>query len=515
MYRTGDLVRWTAGGELEYLGRTDDQVKIRGFRIELGEIEAVLAAQPGVGQAAVAVREDQPGDQRLAGYVVPAAGAVLDPAVLRVAVGRVLPGYMVPAAVVVLDELPLTGSGKLDRRALPAPEYAAGSGRAPATPAEQALCEVFAQVLGLDRVGVDDSFFDLGGHSLLATRLVSRVRAVLGAELPVRAVFEHPTAALLAGMLERAEAARPPLVPVPRPDRLPLSFAQQRLWFLEQLHGPGTAYNMPFAWRLKGQLDTSALTAALTDVAGRHESLRTVFTAEGGEPGQRIIPAGEATVPVTSTTARSDELAALIDGAARHEFDLARELPIRAWLFTLAEQEQEQEREHVLLLLCHHIASDGWSMPALMSDLTTAYQARREGRAPDWAPLPVQYADYALWQRDLLGTDQDPASIMSAQVEYWRQALAGLPDELALPADRPRPAEPSQAAVRSGGSWPTPPCTPRSRTWPVSIRPPSSWCCTRAWPRCCPGWGPGPISRWVPWWRGGPMRRSTTWSVSS
>jgi nonribosomal peptide synthetase DhbF len=252
MYRTGDLARWNAAGELEYLGRADDQVKIRGFRIELGEVEAVLAGLPGVAQAAVAVREDQPGDRRLVGYVVPAGGAVLDPAGLRAAAGRVLPDYMVPAAVVVLGRLPLTGNGKLDRRALPAPQYAAGGGRAPATARERVLCEVFAQVLGLDRVGAEDSFFDLGGHSLLATRLVSRVRAVLGVELPIRAVFEHPTPAALAQVLDGAAAARPPLVRMPRPERLPLSFAQQRLWFLEQFHGPGTAYNLPFAWRLRG-----------------------------------------------------------------------------------------------------------------------------------------------------------------------------------------------------------------------------------------------------------------------
>jgi amino acid adenylation domain-containing protein len=438
MYRTGDLARWNQAGELEYLGRADDQVKVRGFRIELGEIEAVLAGTPGVAQAAVIVREDQPGDRRLAGYVVPAAGAEVDPAELREACGRVLPGYMVPAAVVLVAALPLSPAGKLDRRALPAPEYAAaGGGRAPATPGEQALCEVFAQVLGLDTVGVEDSFFDLGGHSLLATRLVSRIRVVLGVEVPVRAVFECPTPAALAGVVEEAEAARPELVPMPRPERLPLSFAQQRLWFLEQFHGPSTAYNVPFAWRLDGRLDTAALTAALGDVVARHESLRTVFAAEDGQPYQHIIPAGEAAVPVTSTTARSDELAGLIDAAARYEFDLAIELPIRAWLFTLADE------EHVLLLLCHHIASDGWSLQVMMSDLTTAYQARRDGRAPDWAPLPVQYADYALWQQDLLGGD----GVLAGQTEYWKRALAGLPEELALPFDRPRPAQ----ASRRGG----------------------------------------------------------------
>src|SRR6202453_1700970 len=445
MYRTGDLVRWTAAaagvrGELEYLGRVDDQVKARGFRIELGEIETVLADLPGVAQAAVTVREDQPGDKRLAGYVVPAAGVTLDPARLREACGKLLPGYMVPAAVVVLTALPLTTIGKLDRRALPAPEYAAAAGgRAPSSPRERGLCEVFAQVLDLERVGVDDSFFDLGGHSLLATRLVSKVRAVLGAELPIREVFENPTVAALAQMLNGADAARTPLTRADvRPERLPLSFAQQRLWFLEQLHGPGTAYNLPFAWRFTGQLDTQALTAALEDVVARHESLRTVLAVADGEPYQQVIPAARVSVPVTVRAAAPGEVADLIAAAARYVFDLATELPVRAWVYRLAEQ------EHVLVLLCHHIASDGWSMQVLMNDLAAAYAARRDERAPGCQDLPVQYADYALWQRDLLGTDQDSASIMSAQVAYWQQALAGLPDELALPADRPRPAQSSQ-----------------------------------------------------------------------
>jgi len=443
MYRTGDLARWNGAGELEYLGRSDDQVKVRGFRVELGEVEAVLAGLPGVAQAAVVVREDQPGDRRLAGYVVAAAGAVLDPAGVRAACGRVLPGYMVPAAVVVLAALPLSPSGKLDRRALPAPEYAAaGGGRAPATARERALCEVFGQVLGLEQVGVEDSFFDLGGHSLLATRLVSRVRAVLGVELAIREVFEHPTPAALAGVLDGAAAARPPLTrAAARPERLPLSFAQQRLWFLEQLHGPGTAYNLPFAWRLEGRLDAGALVAALGDVAGRHESLRTVFAVADGRPYQLVIPAGQAVVPVTVAAAAAGELAGLVEAAARHEFDLAAELPVRAALFTLSPD------EHVLVLVCHHIASDGWSMQVLMADLAAAYAARRDGRAPDWADLPVQYADYALWQRDLLGGaggDAADGGVLAGQAGYWQQALAGLPEELVLPFDRPRPAEPSQ-----------------------------------------------------------------------
>ena len=441
MYRTGDLARWSAADQLEYLGRVDDQVKIRGFRVELGEIEAVLAAQPGVEQSAVSVRRDRPGDAILVGYVVPVPGHQLDPAGLRNAAAAALPGYMVPAAVVVLDRLPLNPNGKLDRRALPAPEYATGSARTePATAGERALCTVFAHVLGLDQVGMEDSFFDLGGHSLLATRLVSRIRTVLGVEVPVRAVFEHPTVAALARVVDDAETARPLLRPTrTRPERVPLSFAQQRLWFLEQFHGPGTAYNLPLAWRLRGQLDAGALTAALNDVAGRHEALRTLFAVEGGQPYQRVIPAGEALIPVTVQAAGQSAVAGLVDAAARHVFDLAAELPVRAWVFTVAAD------EHVLVVLCHHIASDGWSVQVLMRDLATAYAARRDGRAPDWAPLPVQYADYTLWQRDLLGSgDVAAGGVLAGQIEYWKKALAGLPEELALPFDRRRPAELSQ-----------------------------------------------------------------------
>ncbi len=344
MYRTGDLVRWSGAGELEYLGRRDDQVKVRGFRIELGEVEAVLAGLPGVAAAAVTVREDRPGDKRLAGYIVPdpkSAGTVLDLARLRDAASKVLPGYMVPSALVMMEALPLSPAGKLDRRALPAPDYAApGGGRGPATAPERVLCEVLAQVLGLDRVGVDDSFFDLGGHSLLATRLVSRVRAVLGVELAIRAVFEHPTAASLARVLDNAGTARPPLTrAAARPERLPLSFAQARLWFLEQFHGPGTAYNLPFAWRLAGRLDAAALAGALGDVVVRHESLRTVFAVADGQPYQDVVEAGQARARVaagfTVAAAGPGELAGLVDAAAGYVFDLAAELPIRAWLFTL------------------------------------------------------------------------------------------------------------------------------------------------------------------------------------
>ncbi|MEU4217009.1 amino acid adenylation domain-containing protein [Actinoplanes sp. NPDC026623] len=443
MYRTGDLVRWRADGNLEFLDRADDQVKIRGYRIELGEVEAVLAAQPGVAQAAAAAREDPSGDRRLVGYVVPAAHAKLDPAGVRAAVARELPGHMVPAGVVVLAALPWTTSGKLDRRALPAPEFEApAGGRAPASPREEILCELFADVLGVDRVGVEDSFFALGGHSLRAARLISRIRSMFGVEVPVRALFRNPTVASLAPVLDGAGSARAPLVPVRRPERLPLSFAQQRLWFLARLNGPSTAYNMPFAWRLHGRLDPGTLRAALHDVVGRHESLRTNFPVAGGQPYQRIVDAADAVPELTVAEADPAALPGLLDRAARHVFDLAADLPVRAWLFELAPD------EHVLLLLTHHIACDGWSMGILVRDLAEAYRARAGGRAPDWTGLPVQYADYTMWQRSLLGDGLDSDSLLAGQLDYWSSTLRELPDQLELPYDRRRPADPTD----SGGT---------------------------------------------------------------
>ncbi|MEU8686800.1 amino acid adenylation domain-containing protein, partial [Streptomyces sp. NPDC048611] len=296
MYRTGDLVKWSARGELVFCGRADEQVKIRGFRIEPGEIEAALRSHPDVMQAVVVAREDVPGDKRVVGYVVPRDEAC-DPAAMRSWLHGRLPEFMVPSAIVALDRLPLTGNGKVDRRLLPAPAYGAdvGGSRGARTPVEEVLCGLFADVLGLAEVGAEDDFFALGGHSLLATRLSSRVRVVLGRELPVRVVFEVPTVAGLAAWLEGSEGVvRPALVPVERPGRVPLSFAQRRLWFLHKLEGPSATYNMPLALRLTGELDVAALEAAIGDVVSRHEALRTVFREVEGEPYQVVLDAAEA-----------------------------------------------------------------------------------------------------------------------------------------------------------------------------------------------------------------------------
>ncbi|QIQ06480.1 non-ribosomal peptide synthase/polyketide synthase [Streptomyces liangshanensis] len=433
MYRTGDLARWNADGQLEYLGRTDDQVKIRGFRIELGEIEATLSAHPDVAQAAVTVREDHPGDQRLVGYLVPANNSAgTDIAAIRKHVRGVLPEHMVPSALVVLDALPLTVNGKLDRRALPAPDRrATDSGRGPATVREELLCSVFAEILGLPTVGVEDNFFELGGHSLLATRLVSRIRSVLGAEVPIRTLFEAPTPAALAERLASSGARRPPLVRAEPTERAPLSFAQQRLWFLGEWEGPSATYNIPAALRLTAPVEVGALQAALCDVVGRHEVLRTVFATVDGQPCQRILPREDVVVPLG--VERAAGLHAALTRIAGHHFDLAQEIPLRAWLFETGPD------EHVLMIMVHHIAGDGWSLAPLTRDLTAAYEARSAGRPPEWVPLPVQYADYSLWQRELLGDEADPDSLLTEQLAYWRRALAGLPEELALPFDRSRP----------------------------------------------------------------------------
>ncbi|MGW4690256.1 amino acid adenylation domain-containing protein, partial [Streptomyces sp. NPDC004244] len=438
MYRTGDLVRRRTDGQLEYLGRADDQVKVRGFRIELGEIETALAEHPQVGQVAVIARKDQAEDTRLVAYLVPAGGTGLRPEELRADLREWLPDYMVPAAFVTIDALPLTANGKLDRHALPAPEFTGSpAGRAPHTPQEQVLAGLFAEVLGLTQVGADDDFFDLGGHSLLATRLVARVRTTLGVELALHALFRTPTVAGLAAALGGAGRARPALERAERPELVPLSSAQRRLWFLRQLEGAAPVYNMPLAWRLSGPLDRVALAHALADVVDRHESLRTVYPAVDGVPFQRVLPPGAVRPQLRVTPAGGTDLPQLLADAAARGFDLAAEPPLRAELFGTA------PGEHVLLLVMHHIAGDGWSLGPLAADLATAYAARRRGEEPQWTPPPVQYADYTLWQHELLGDPADRDSLFARQRSYWTARLADLPEQIRLPADRPRPATPS------------------------------------------------------------------------
>ncbi|WP_051766799.1 non-ribosomal peptide synthetase [Saccharothrix syringae] len=436
MYRTGDLVRWRADGVLEFVGRADDQVKVRGFRIEPGEVQAALDAHPDVRRSAVVVREDRPGDKRLVAYVVPEPGTDPDPAALAAHAADLLPAHLRPGAYVLLDRIPLNANGKLDRAALPAPRVAAAGRRAPRTAREEILVGLFADVLGLpaDRVGLDDDFFALGGHSLLAAKLVGRVRSALDAEVGIRDLFDAPTPAALGDRLDRVAEGRLALTPAPRPDEVPLSYAQARLWFIDQLEGAGTAYNVPHSVRLRGRLDEAALRAALTDVVRRHEALRTVFPSIDGVPQQVVRPAEDVLVGLPLREVDESEVDGIAQAAAREAFDLTAELPIRATLLRVADD------DHVLLLVLHHIASDGWSMGPLLGDLATAYTTRLTGEAPDWAPLPVQYADYTLWQRELLGDPDDPTSPLARQLEFWRQALASVPDELPLPADRARPA---------------------------------------------------------------------------
>jgi len=435
LYRTGDLGRWLPEGALAFAGRTDAQVKVRGYRVEPGEIEARLVEHPAVREAVVLAREDAPGEKRLVAYVVgDEAGAEL----LRAHLAERLPEHMVPAAYVRLDALPLTPSGKVDRKALPAPEgdaFPARGYEAPSGRAEEALAEIWSAVLGVERVGRRDHFMELGGHSLSGVQVTSRVRAALGVEVPLAALLGRPVLADFAREVEtaaRSEAAA--IAPVDRTAAIAPSFAQQRLWFLEQLGGMGAAYHIPTSLRLRGDLDRGALERALDHIVARHEALRTTFPAVDGEPVQRIAPVEESAFRLVehdlhASADPEDALRRLVHDEGTAPFDLARGPLIRGRLVRMAAD------DHVLLLTMHHIVSDGWSMGVLHRELGALYAAFARGEPDPLPPLPVQYADYAAWQRRWIEGD-----VLQAQAEYWRETLAGAPELLELPADHPRPA---------------------------------------------------------------------------
>ncbi|MFE3349547.1 amino acid adenylation domain-containing protein, partial [Rhodococcus sp. NPDC059179] len=442
MYRTGDIVRWLGkptSVSLEYLHRSDFQVKIRGFRIEPGEIDAALTGHPDVAFAATMTHTAPSGDTALVSYVLPRDGTQIHADELITRLARRLPAHMIPTAIVALGQIPRTPAGKLDRGALPVPAFGAAEGDAahavPADPIEEAIDGIFAAVLGRKEFGADDDFFDTGGNSLTATRAVARINTALHTDLGVRTLFDAPTAHALARRIAREPIggrARPPLTPSPRPAHIPLSPAQRRMWFINQFDTTSAAYNIPLAVRLTGSLDVDALRAAIIDVSDRHESLRTMFPLRDGEPTQLIVPSsdlpGLTTVSVTEDAA-AGRLSELISAG----FDVTAAVPVRAELLEIREQ------EHVLAIVVHHISADGVSMAPLVADVIAAYTARTHGHPPDWSPLPVQYADYTLWLRELLGAEDDPGSLVSAQVAYWTDTLAGLPEVLPLPTDRPRP----------------------------------------------------------------------------
>jgi amino acid adenylation domain-containing protein/non-ribosomal peptide synthase protein (TIGR01720 family) len=432
LYRTGDLARWLPDGAIDYLGRIDHQVKIRGFRIELGEIEAALNQQPAVRESVVAAVTGPNGDKRLAAYVTPSGAAPVSVDELRARLAESLPEYMIPAAFTVMDALPLSPNGKVDRRALPTPDFtsvkAAGEMTAPRTPTEELLAELWSAILDAPRIGARDDFFRLGGHSLLAAQMASRVRTAFGVELPVRMVFEHPTLEALAADIDsrRRTAASPAIARRGATQNGPLSFAQQRLWILDQLAAGNPVYHLPIVLRLAGELDRAALASALNDIVARHEALRTTFPVVHGSPAQHV--AHEFETPLAERAVRDEsELSEALLEIVREPFDLATGPLFRAHLLRLA------AGDHVLAIVMHHIVSDGWSLGVFLRELSAAYDARSQGQAPHFAELPVQYADYAAWQREWL-----ESAVFAEQMEYWRRQLDGLP-VLNLPTDRPRP----------------------------------------------------------------------------
>ncbi|MCF5710646.1 amino acid adenylation domain-containing protein, partial [Pseudomonas syringae] len=447
MYRTGDLGRWLADGNIEYLGRNDDQVKIRGFRIELGEIETKLAQHASIKETVVVAREDVPGDKRLVAYFTARAEDVAIEA-LREHLQALLPDYMVPVAYVCLESLPLTPNGKLDRKALPAPDQQALVSRgyeAPRGEIEVALAQLWQELLGVEHVGRFDRFFDLGGHSLLAIRLISQVRLRLGVDLSLGQLFTHPELSALASWL--ADAGRstlPDIVRVSRDDDLPLSFAQQRLWFLAQMEGGSTAYNMPAGLRLRGAIDEDALQRALARILSRHEALRTRFAVcEDQEAVQRITPVDNGFILIRQDlqgrSDREEQLRVIAQEEALTPFDLAAGPLIRGRLIRL------DSDDHALLVTVHHIVCDGWSLGVLTHELTALYEAFRQGLDDPLPPLAVQYADYAVWQRRWLSGE-----VLETQSRYWQQTLADAPAVLDLPTDEPRPAQQDYAGATLG-----------------------------------------------------------------
>ncbi|WSG58685.1 amino acid adenylation domain-containing protein [Nocardia sp. NBC_01730] len=456
LYRTGDLVRRVEsdggeGGVIEYLGRSDFQVKVRGFPVELGEIDNVLTGHPDIDFAATLGRALPSGATALVSYVLAGTKAVVDTGALKEFLAESLPGYMVPAAIMVLDEIPLTPVGKLDRAALPEPVFAARAFRAPSTPVEEIVAEVFAALLVPEedgRVGADDDFFELGGNSLLAAQAAARIGSALDVRVPVHLLFEVTTVAALAARVEQhaGSAVGQALQARPRKGRVPLSYAQQRMWFLNRFDPASAVNNIPTAVRLSGRLDVDALRAAVGDLAERHEVLRTVYPEVDGEGYQLVLPMGDPRAVPEFVVEQADEAAvpALVAAAVTEGFDVTTAPPMRVRLLALS------ATEHVLICVVHHIAGDGFSMGPLTRDLMHAYVDRMRGVAPGWPALEVQYADYAMWQREVLGAEEDPDSVLAQQIAFWRTELAGLTEQLELPTDRARPAVASHRGATVG-----------------------------------------------------------------
>jgi amino acid adenylation domain-containing protein len=446
-YKTGDLALFRADGSVEFLGRSDFQVKLRGFRIECGEIEAALLELPQVQQAAVIARQRN-GDLSLLAYVICSAQADTSGRGLREQLAKRLPEYMIPSRVTLLERMPLTSSGKVDRQALPDPELSSESSQAfvaPRTPVEHQLAEIWSEILGAGRIGIHDSFFDTGGHSLLATRVISRVRRAFKVDMPLRTLFEAPT---IAGLAEKIESAlnlhtsiQPSIRRAPRHNGSPLSFAQQRLWFLDQFQTNAGAYNVPGAVEIHGALEASALKKSLEEIVRRHEVLRTCFVTREGEPMQQVGEPGPVPLPLLNLTSltsseQQTRLHLFLGEQAQQPFDLGCGPLLRANLIRLGAD------EHVLALNLHHIVSDGWSMGVLLNELGQLYEAFLQNKPSPLPELPIQYADFSVWQREWL-----QGEVLETELSYWRKQLAGLPELLELPTDHARPA-----IERFGGS---------------------------------------------------------------